>query len=137
MGDERLNVAKQKILNGNNMDGNGGLSQSWKLASHKDRESVEKTADFIRNFNDYNINRIVVVVNKDAVGGFRHTATMDINEKNQAILFSYYASEDKGLSYAPVQIRLAVYNSEEEYKNVLYHGRDETNLITNNGEIKR
>ena len=137
IGDEKLNAAKQKILNGNNMDGNGGLSQSWKLASPQNRESVEKTADFIRDFNDYNINRIVIVVNKEAAGELGHTATMLINEKNQAILFSYYASVDKGLSYVPGQTRIAVYNSEEEYKNVLYHKHKDTNLITNDGYIKK
>jgi len=135
-GDEKLDSSKQKILNGSNMDGKGGLSQSWKLADDgNDKLFIESVADFIRGFNTNNINRIVVVVNAEAAAGFGHTAVMLINEKNQAVLFSYFS--ENGDASGPGQTRIMGYNNEDEWKNILYWNKVYTNIVTSSGTIEK
>lgn len=132
IGDEKLNAAKQKILNGNNMDGNGGLSQSWKLASPQYRESVEKTADFIRNFGTSIINRMVILVNRNAAVGAGHTEVMLINKENQAVLFGYFSKD--GSPIGEGETRISVYRNSDEWSKLL--NNKITNVVSNNGQLR-
>lgn len=131
VGDKKLNKAKQQIINGNKMDGNGGLSEAWKKASPEDRKIIEETADFIRNFSTSKINKLFVLVNKDAAKSFGHTEVLFINEKNQAVLFGYFSKD--GEAFGEGETRISVYNNSAEWGNLL--DSKFVKVVTNNGNI--
>ena len=114
------------------MDGNGGLSQSWKLANNRDRGTIEKTADFIRNFSTSTINRIVIFVNRDAAIIAGHTEVMLVNKENQAVLFGYFSKDG-----APVdegETRISVYKNNGEWGKLL--NNEIKNIVSNNGHLR-
>ena len=61
---------------------------------------------------------------------------MFINEKNQAVLFSYY-SENGAPFGEPGQTRIAGYQTENEWKNILYWDKESTKIASNSGTIEK
>ena len=131
-GDENLPDEIQILLNGINKDGKGGLSLAWTLASEERRKTIADFAKKLRSFDVTSINRVIPLINSSGAFGAGHTATMIINEQDQALLLSYYPStmsiETAG------QMRIGVYDA-VEWNNALYSS-NEVDLIGSNGIVE-
>ena len=119
-GDEDLPEEIQILLNGEAMDGSGGLTLAWELANQRGDEIAKKRiaeeASQIRSFATSSINRIVILVQSAGASGAGHTATMMLNAENQGILLSYYSQN--GSALGPGEMRVAAYEA-GAWENVL------------------
>ena len=115
-GDENLPDLIQKLINGPNKDGNGGLSLSWKLAKDDEaRELAELFADKLREYfnNEINIDRIVILLDSEGADGFGHVGTLLISNDNKGIFLSYAGINGKPI-YTTGAMMLGVMDIDNE-----------------------
>ncbi len=131
-GDENLPDEIQILLNGINKDGKGGLSLAWTLASEEERETIADFAKKLRSFDVTSINRVMPLINSKGAFGAGHTATMIINEQDQALILSYYPSTMNIVTEG--QMRIGVYDADKW--NAILYSSNKVDLIGSNGTVE-
>ena len=135
VGDEKLPPEIQMILNG--PDGKtGGLTAAWNAAKARSDTAamarISEEADQIRSFCVTNINRVMVLVQSEGALGAGHTATMLINENDQAMVLSFYSQN--GTPTGPGEMRIAMLSS-SEWNDALYN-EGTVYFVANNGTVQ-
>ena len=131
-GDENLPDEIQILLNGINKDGKGGLSLAWTLANEKGRKTIADFAKKLRSFDVTSINRVMPLINSKGAFGAGHTATMIINEQDQALILSYYPSTMNIVTEG--QMRIGVYDADKW--NAILYSSNKVDLIGSNGTVE-
>ena len=134
--DSELPEEIQIIINGEKKDGSGGLTQAWNLANERgDYDAMRYIHDIAESLREYSctdINRVMPLLQSEAVYGAGHTAVLLINEKGQGILLSYWSENNK--AEGPGEMRIAVLSS-SEWNNTLYKDA-EVDFVASNGKIQ-
>ena len=99
-GDENRPVEIQQILNGYNMDGNGGLTAAWNNArSEEERARIGETAKALRAFDDAGgeYTTVHLINASSGAAGNGHAAVILQKDNGEGLLFSFYPNPDEGL----------------------------------------
>lgn len=93
------------------------LSANWYGTSYNEpyQEYIHNYADKLRNYDDNSFNRAILLNRSDGASGAGHNAIMLLNNDNEGLVFSFYAtkSDFPDMMLTDAEMRFAVLSSDE------------------------